>query len=260
MPYSYRDAREADLPRIVEIYNFAVATRKCSCDLDPTSVKARRPSFLKHTPDRRPFWVAEDTAKPGRGAIGYLGFFHFMNERPGYFITADIAVYLHPQYQSKGLGTFLLERAIEYSLSLGIETLTATEMPVYASFERPLLQQSFGAYELLEPLGQGGMGTVWKALHTKLGKNVALKFLPPQLLSSPAAVERFEREMRAIGRLQHPNIVQAFDAGVCQGTHVLAMEFIDGLNLQEFVETHGPQSVPDRPSCRSESEKRPDGW
>ena len=126
MPYSYRDAREADLPRIVEIYNFAVATRKCSCDLDPTSVKARRPSFLKHTPDRRPFWVAEDTAKPGRGAIGYLGFFHFMNERPGYFITADIAVYLHPRYQSKGLGTFLLERAIEYSPSLGIETLTAT--------------------------------------------------------------------------------------------------------------------------------------
>ena len=49
-----------------------------------------------------------------------------MNERPGYFITADLAIYLHPDYQGKGLGTYLLERAVERSSSLGIETLTAT--------------------------------------------------------------------------------------------------------------------------------------
>jgi L-amino acid N-acyltransferase YncA len=132
MAYTYRDAIDADLPRIVEIYNFAVATRKCSCDLDPTTVEARRASFLQHTPGHRPLWVAEDTAKPGQGAIGYLGFFHFMNERPGYFITADIAVYLHPDYQGKGLGTYLLDRAIERSKALGIETLTAT---IFASNE-----------------------------------------------------------------------------------------------------------------------------
>jgi phosphinothricin acetyltransferase len=126
MSYTYRDATEADLPRVVEIYNFAVATRKCSCDLDPTTVEAKRPGFLEHTPNHRPFWVAEDPAKPGQGAIGYLGFFHFMNERPGYFITADLAVYLHPDYQGKGLGTYLLGRAIERSPGLGIETLTAT--------------------------------------------------------------------------------------------------------------------------------------
>jgi L-amino acid N-acyltransferase YncA len=110
----------------VDIYNFAVATRKCSCDLEPTTVEARRTSFRQHTPDHRPFWVAEDTANPGFGPIGYLGFFHFMNERPGYFITADLAIYLHPDYQGKGLGTYMLERAIERSPSLGIETLTAT--------------------------------------------------------------------------------------------------------------------------------------
>ena len=126
MPYTYRDATEADLPRIVEIYNFAVATRKCSCDLEPTTVEARRSSFLQHTPSHRPFWVADDDANPDRGAIGYLGFFHFMNERPGYFITADVAIYLHPDYQGKRLGTYLLEQAIERSPSLGIETLTAT--------------------------------------------------------------------------------------------------------------------------------------
>ena len=126
MSYTYRDATERDLPRVVEIYNFAVATRKCSCDLEPTTVEARRSSFLEHTPNHRPFWVAEDTDRPEFGVIGYLGFFHFMNERPGYFITADLAIYLHPEYQGKGLGTYLISRAIERAAGLGIETLTAT--------------------------------------------------------------------------------------------------------------------------------------
>jgi L-amino acid N-acyltransferase YncA len=126
MPYTCRDAIEPDLPKIVEIYNFAVATRKCSCDLTPTTVDARRPSFLDHRPDHRPLWVAEDTDNLAAGVIGYLGFFHFMNERPGYFITADLAIYLHPEYQGKGLGTYLIQRAIEHCPSLGIETLTAT--------------------------------------------------------------------------------------------------------------------------------------
>ena len=132
MPYNYRDATESDLPRVVEIYNFAVGTRKCSCDLEPTSVEARRSSFSEHTSDHRPFWVAEDAARAEFGVIGYLGFFHFMNERPGYFITADLAIYLHPEYQGKGLGTYLIGSAIERAPALGIETLTAT---IFASNE-----------------------------------------------------------------------------------------------------------------------------
>jgi len=126
MRYAHRDAVEKDLTRVVEIYNFAVATRDCSCDLEPTTADARRPSFLQHTPDHRPLWVAEDADAPDRGAIGYLGFFHFMNERPGYFITADLAIYLHPMYQRKGLGTYLLGHAIAKAPELGIEVLTAT--------------------------------------------------------------------------------------------------------------------------------------
>lgn len=132
MPYTHRDATESDLPRIVEIYNFAVATRKCSCDLEPTTVEDRRAAFLEHTPCHRPFWVAEDTSHPEFGVAGYLGFFHFMNERPGYFITADLAIYLHPEHQGKGLGTYLISQAIERSPALGIETLTAT---IFASNE-----------------------------------------------------------------------------------------------------------------------------
>lgn len=135
MPYTHRDAIEADLRRVVEIYNFAVATRKCSCDLGPTTVEARRPSFLEHTPNHRPFWVGEDTSHPEFGVAGYLGFFHFMNERPGYFITADLAIYLHPDYQGKGLGTYLVTRAIDRAPSLGIETLTAT---IFASNDSSL--------------------------------------------------------------------------------------------------------------------------
>ncbi len=132
MKYTHRDAIESDLPRVVEIYNYAVATRKCSCDLEPTTIEDRRPSFLAHTPEHRPFWVAEDRTIPDQGAIGYLGFFHFMNERPGYFITADLAIYLHPNYQNKGLGSYLLSQAIERAPLLGIETLTAT---IFASNE-----------------------------------------------------------------------------------------------------------------------------
>lgn len=135
MPYTHRDATEHDLPRIVEIYNAAVATRKCSCDLEPTTVAARRPSFRDHTSDHRPLWVAEDADRPAFGVIGYLGFFHFMNERPGYFITADLAIYLHPEYQGRGLGTYLIGQAIARAPSLGIETLTAT---IFASNESSL--------------------------------------------------------------------------------------------------------------------------
>jgi len=126
MSYTHRDATENDLPRIVDIYNFAVATRQCSCDLDPISVEARRRSFGEHSPNHRPLWVADDASRPEFGVAGYLGFFHFMNERPGYFITADLAIYLHPDYQGKGLGTYLIGMAIEQAPSLGIETLTAT--------------------------------------------------------------------------------------------------------------------------------------
>ena len=132
MPFVHRNATAADLPRIVEIYNFAVATRECSCDLEPTTVAARGASFAAHTPGHRPLWVAEDAAATAQGVLGYLGFFHFMNERPGYFITADVAIYLHPAHQGKGLGTYLLGEAIRHAPALGVEVLAAT---IFASNE-----------------------------------------------------------------------------------------------------------------------------
>ncbi len=100
-------------------------------------------------------------------------------------------------------------------------------------------------YELVEKLGEGGMGTVYRALHKKLDKWVALKLLPAERLQSPEAVRRFEREMRAIGRLHHPNIVQAHDAGETDGQHYLVMELVEGMDLSALVRRRGQLSIAD---------------
>jgi serine/threonine protein kinase len=100
-----------------------------------------------------------------------------------------------------------------------------------------------GPYELIEVLGRGGMGTVWKARHTKLDKLVALKLLPPHLMTDAEAVSRFEREMKAVGKLEHPHIVRAMDAGEADGMHYLVMEYIEGTDLSRIVKTRGPRSI-----------------
>jgi serine/threonine protein kinase len=98
-------------------------------------------------------------------------------------------------------------------------------------------------YQLLARLGQGGMGTLYKALHTRLKRVVALKVLPPGHMNDPAAVARFQREMEAVGRLNHPQIVRATDAGEVDGTHFLVMELIDGPTLAQLVQACGPLPV-----------------
>src|SRR5205823_10185841 len=100
-------------------------------------------------------------------------------------------------------------------------------------------------YCLLEKLGEGGMGTVYRALHTRLDKVVVVKVLPRWRMSTPAAVVRFQREMKAVGKLTHPNIIQATDAGEADGTHFLVMEFVAGLDLGQLLKRHGPVSVAD---------------
>jgi len=100
-------------------------------------------------------------------------------------------------------------------------------------------------YELLEPLGHGGMGTVYRAIHCSLDRIVAVKLLPARRLREPQAVERFQREMRAIGRLNHPAIVRATDAGEVDGTHYLAMDFVDGLDLSRLTKVTGPLPIAD---------------
>jgi serine/threonine protein kinase len=104
---------------------------------------------------------------------------------------------------------------------------------------------TIGQYQLLEKLGQGGMGTVYKATHTKLKRVVALKVLAAHRTHDSPAVARFQREMAAIGKLDHPNVVRATDAGEAGGTHFLVTEFLQGIDLARLVRQRGPLRVAD---------------
>ncbi len=106
---------------------------------------------------------------------------------------------------------------------------------------------SIGPYQLLDLLGQGGMGTVYKALHPRLEKTVALKVLATGRLKNSDALARFQREMKAIGRLDHPHLIQAFDAGEADGTHYLVMEFAAGTDLGGLLKKRG--SLPIAEAC-----------
>lgn len=103
--------------------------------------------------------------------------------------------------------------------------------------------QTIGPYELLEKIGEGGMGAVFKARHQHLDKIVALKLLPNYYTQQADAVVRFRREMKAVGKIDHPNIVRAMDAGEINGLHYLAMEYIDGRDLSVWLKLKGPFSV-----------------
>lgn len=96
-----------------------------------------------------------------------------------------------------------------------------------------------GQYRILDQLGQGGMGRVYKALHTRLNRVVALKVLAPHVVRTAKARQLFHREVCAMGQLLHANIVAAHDANQINGRHFLVMEYIDGPNLDQFVRAHG---------------------
>jgi serine/threonine protein kinase len=102
-----------------------------------------------------------------------------------------------------------------------------------------------GPYELLEQLGRGGMGTVWKAFHARLKRPVALKLLSQGRTRDPQALLRFLNEMEAVGRLHHPHLVGAHDAGEVEGQYFLAMEYLDGTDLAKLVHAHTPLAVAD---------------
>lgn len=96
-----------------------------------------------------------------------------------------------------------------------------------------------GNYVILEKLGQGGMGTVFKAKHRRMNRLVALKVLPSALSIVPEAIARFQREVEAAARLQHTNVAAAYDADEAEGVHFLVMEYVDGPTLAAYVKTHG---------------------
>lgn len=113
-----REATEADLAAIVEIYNASIPGRSATADTDPVSVESRGSWFREHDPERRPLWVAEEN----RAIIGWLSFQSFYG-RPAYHATAEISVYVTPALQRKGIGRELLARAVKRAPRHGLKTL-----------------------------------------------------------------------------------------------------------------------------------------
>ena len=104
---------------------------------------------------------------------------------------------------------------------------------------------TLGPYRLLDLLGEGGMGQVFHARHTRLDREVAVKLIRPEKVARPAVVERFRQEIRAAARLSHPNVVLAFNADETDGLHYYSMEYVPGADLGRVVADRGPLPVAD---------------
>ncbi len=104
-----------------------------------------------------------------------------------------------------------------------------------------MIGQTIAHYRVTAKLGAGGMGEVYRATDTKLGREVALKLLPGDLLRDPQALERFQREARAVSALNHPHIVAVFDTGMEDSQHFIVMELVEGVPLSEWIKKEQPE-------------------
>lgn len=142
-------------------------------------------------------------------------------------------------YVAEGALSVGLRRMLA-SLKRMTETKASSTPPMHADLGD--LDQ-IGPYIIQCQLASGGMGNVFRAVHSKLKRTVALKVLPVNRWSNQMAVSRFQREMEAIGQLDHPHIVRASDAGEEDELHYLVMEYVDGLDLSRLVNRLGPLPI-----------------
>src|SRR5215475_13182331 len=118
-----------------------------------------------------------------------------------------------------------------------IATLSG-ETPVTQMMERGTLLAS-GRYEILQVLGQGGMGAVYKARDHELDRLIAIKVIQPELVNSPAILKRFKQELILTRQITHRNVVRIFDIGETDGMKFITMEYIEGKDLKSAIVTRG---------------------
>ena len=124
-----------------------------------------------------------------------------------------------------------------------------TAFQAAAVMERRFAELVIGNYLVLDRLGAGGMGTVYRAQHRRMKRVVAIKVLSASVARSEKFVQRFQREVEAVSRLQHPHIVMAFDADEAEVGHFLVMEFVGGRDLASEVQERGPLPVQEAVAC-----------
>jgi L-amino acid N-acyltransferase YncA/predicted O-methyltransferase YrrM len=172
-----RDAVEADLPDIIEIYNATVPTRMVTADLEPTTVEARLPWFDEHSPNQYPFWVAESEGR----VIGWLDFKKFL-PRSAYRGTAEISVYVDDKFRRRGVARELLEKAIAVAPSLGITALVGLifghNEPSLKLFER-LGFERWGFLPGIAQLDGVQRDLVVVGLHCRVSAEVTRHFVAP---------------------------------------------------------------------------------
>ena len=137
------------------------------------------------------------------------------------------------------------QRGLEAARAIGEQPAIAISTPDDRSIDQTETLPQLREYRILSKLGQGGMGAVYQAVHTRLGKIVAIKVLPVSQGSNAVAIGRFAREMKAIGSLDHPHLIRAHDAGEVDQQHYLVMEYVDGVDLSVLSKTVGQLAVAD---------------
>ena len=125
--------------------------------------------------------------------------------------------------------------ALMENIAVADEPATGDQTEAVRSLPGALVPEQFGDYRLIREIGRGGMGVVYEAEQLSLGRHVALKILPTQMVREPRQLKRFEREARAVARLHHTNIVPVFGVGEHNGTAYYAMQFIAGLGLHDVI-------------------------
>ena len=124
-----------------------------------------------------------------------------------------------------------------------VQSKTLTKFQIQEIYQGRAKGLILGNYTILDKIGAGGMGQVFKAEHRRMHRIVAIKMLPKNVMKDPATVARFQREVEAAAKLEHPNIVAAHDADEANGVHFLVMQYVEGSDLSALVKKNGPFPV-----------------